>query len=140
MVLIIWGVIGFKVVNTLSPDPEPPALPEQVLDVPKATIKKDTFTLYANYRDPFLGTLPKSKSKPVKKLAKKEEKPQKNIAYAGMVSQSGSSSALFFVTIEGKQHIMSPKQEIDGVRLLQGNAQRIKVRYDGNTQTITQTE
>ena len=140
LVLMIWGVIGFKVVNTLSPDPELPSVQEQVFDAPKTRIKKDTFRLYANYRDPFLGTLPKSQKKAVKKVVKKIEKPKKNIVYDGMVSQSGSGSALFFVTIDGQQHIMSLKQEVEGVRLLKGSAQRVRVRYDGNSQTITLTE
>lgn len=140
MVLAIWGVIGFKVVNTLSPDAEPPALREQVFDAPKTTIKKDTFTLYANYRDPFLGTLPKSKKKPTNRVVKKAKKPEKNIVFDGLVSQSGSGSTLFFVTIDGQQHIMSLKQEIEGVRLLKGSAKHISVRYDGNTKSIVLTE
>ena len=140
VVLVIWGVIGFKVVNTLSPNEEPQIVQKQAMDIPKATIKKDTFTLYANYRDPFLGTTQSPKKKIKKTVSKKVDTPKKNIVYSGMVSQSGSGSSLFFVTVDGQQHIMSANQEIEGVRLLSGNASRIRIRYNGMHETITLSE
>ena len=140
LVLLIWGIIGFKVVNGLSASSEPVVVMEPTRDLPKITKKKDTFTLIANYRDPFLGTTPVSKKKPAKKPIQKTKTPKRNIIYAGLVSQNGSANALFFVSIDGKQHIMSKNEEIDQVKLLRGNGQQIKVRYNGKVETIALTE
>ncbi|TMU55654.1 hypothetical protein [Flagellimonas algicola] len=140
VVLVIWGLIGFKVVNTLSPNEEPSIVQKQAVDIPTATIKKDTFTLYANYRDPFLGTLQNPNKKVKRKVSKKTDQPKKNIAYAGLVSQASSGKSMFFVTIDGQQHMMSPNQEVDGVRLLSGNVSKIRVRYNGQHETITLSE
>ena len=62
LVTTIWGVLGFKIVNSINP-------PEQAVEVqtklvtfmPKVIKARDTFSILANYRDPFLGTLPKKK-------------------------------------------------------------------------------
>lgn len=65
---------------------------------------------------------------------------KKNIVYSGMVSQSGTSKALYFLSIDGKQHIISTKEEIDGVKLLRGNSEHIILKYDGIMETIALTE
>ena len=140
LVLLIWGIIGFKVINGLSASSEPVVVLDPLRDLPKITKKKDTFTLIANYRDPFLGTMPVSKKKSIKKPIQKAKTPKRNIKYAGTVSQNGSTNALFFVSIDGKQHIMSKNEEIDEVKLLTGNRQYIKVRYNGKVETIALAE
>lgn len=140
LVLIIWGIIGYKVVKTLSPDEEPLLVSEPVSFEAKPLVKKDTFTLLANYRDPFLGTLPKSERKPSKKQVAKQPVQKRNIVYSGLVSQSGSGNSLFFVTIDGQQHLMSKKEDKDGVQLLSGSEERIKVRYNGITETISRSQ
>ncbi|MEM9144225.1 MAG: hypothetical protein AAGA86_14645 [Bacteroidota bacterium] len=138
VVLVIWGLIGFKVAKAISPDEKVPPVQPMTAMVPKATIKKDTFTLWANYRDPFLGTLPKAK-RPKKSVARAKPKkgmPQRNIAYAGSVAEQGTTNRMFFVTIDGQQHIMSKNEVVKEVRLISGTAESIKVRYNGSTKTI----
>ena len=73
-------------------------------------------------------------------MVKKTPVAKRAIVYSGSVSQSDSGKTLYFVTIDGQQHIMSPKEEVDNVKLLHGNAGHIKVRYNGITETITLTE
>jgi len=138
VVLLIWGVIGFKVINTLSKDVPRPLPENPVAAMPIEIKKSDTFKLMANYRDPFLGTLSVAKQKIVKK--KNTKKPtaivKRNIAYLGLVTQKGSGSTMYFVTIEGQQHIMTENEEVHQVTLIEGNAKNIKVRYNGISETI----
>ena len=94
----------------------------------------------ANYRDPFLGTLPSPPKKVTKQLPKKTPVAKKNIVYSGSVAQSGSGNTMYFVTIDGKQYIMSPNEEMDQVKLLKGTTEHIKVRYNGLVETIALTE
>ena len=138
-VLVIWGIIGFKVVGTLSPKLNPVVVSEPIFKTTKPVKKRDTFSLIADYRDPFLGTLPTPK-KPSKPIAKKKPVVKRMIVYSGSVSQSSSGNTLYFVSIDGKQHVMSPKEEVDNVKLLGGNAGHIKVRYNGIVETIALTE
>ncbi len=140
LVLIIWGIIGFKVVKTLSSDEDPLPAPKPVSFDPKPLVKKDTFSLLANYRDPFLGTLPKKEQKPSKKQVTKQPVQKRNIVYSGSVARTGDSKTLFFVTIDGQQHLMSKNEQADGVKLVTGNGEEIKVRYGGITETILRSQ
>lgn len=136
VVLVIWGLIGVKVVGALSPDMEAEKLEQPTVVLPRQNIKKDTFQLIANYRDPFLGTFPKSQTKKKKTVSKQPPKVKKNIVYSGSVSATDNSGALFFVTIDGQQFVMSKRQEENGVKLLSGNNTSIRVRYDGISETV----
>ena len=136
--MVVWGIIGFKVIKALSKKPENPLVQPQVSIMPKTVKKRDVFSLKANYRDPFLGTLPAPKKKPAKKrVIKKEPVPKRIISYSGLVSQAASDKTMFFISINGKQHIMSKNEAINGVTLLKGNGQQITVRYNGVTETIS---
>ena len=138
-VLAIWGILGFKVIGTLVPDNEnQPKLVIEPSFVPTKVKKRDTFSIVANYRDPFLGTLPKSEppKKTKVKTLKKPQPPKKNIFYSGSIAPNGTNNRMFFVTIDGQQHIMSKNQEINKVTLVWGNRESIKVKYPGHTATI----
>ena len=113
-----------------------PMVATQTTLIPKRTEKRDTFELVADYRDPFLGTLPTSKQKPFKRTVQKKPISKRNIVYSGLVSQTESGNTMYFVSIDGQQHIMSKNAEINGVKLLKGNSQKITVHYDGRSETI----
>jgi hypothetical protein len=140
LVLGIWGFLGFKIVGAMNPDENIPiisAVPKAF--TPKEIKKRETFEIAANYRDPFLGTLPKSnlpKKVVRKKVVKKPALPKKNIAYSGSVGQNGSNNRMYFVSIDGQQHIMSKNESIGEVTLLWGDSESIKVKYPGHTETI----
>lgn len=134
LVLFIWGILGFKIVGAINP----PKKKVTNMQIPETdfvgTLKKrDTFSIVANYRDPFLGTPPKNEK--VKRI-KKEETPKKNISYAGSVAENGTNKRLFFVSIEGQQHIIGQNETVAGVTLVKGNQESIKVRYGSRTETI----
>ncbi|MEM9143560.1 MAG: hypothetical protein AAGA86_11275 [Bacteroidota bacterium] len=138
-VLGIWGLIGFKLVKAANPEPaDGPDMNARETFVPKPLKEKDTFSILANYRDPFLGTIsgpkPKRKTRP-KPIQKKA--PPKQIRYTGFVANEEASPEVFFVTIEGKQHMMTLNAVSDSVKLIQGSKQQVKVRCRGTTRTIT---
>lgn len=137
LVLVIWGIIGFKVIKALTHEPEIPPIQISKPKLSQIATTKDTFSINADYRDPFLGTLPSTKKKVVQRTIKKEPVQKRNIIYSGLVKESGSGNTLFFVSIDGQQHIMSLKEEINGVTLVYGNDKQIKVRYGGQSETIS---
>lgn len=136
LVLLIWGIIGFKVVNALSNKPNVPDIQPTQPRLTNIVQQRDTFSIIADYRDPFLGTLYNTKKKDKKTGIKKKLGSKKNILFMGLVSQTGSRNSMFFVSIDGQQHIMSINEEINGVTLLKGDNKKIMVRYDGRSETI----
>lgn len=143
VVIGIWGFIGFKLLN--ASNPEPVAMTELTSNeifVPKQLKKRDIFSIAANYRDPFLGTVhapKKIKKKTARKIVKKEV-PQKVISYTGFITDNSSKQKIFFVTIEGQQHMMGINETVQEVKLVKGSKNQIEVRHNGKTRTIALTE
>lgn len=138
-VAAIWGVLALKVIGAMGPDGErPPApVPPPAIGT-EGTGERDTFAIAANYRDPFLGTLPKGDVPKRAKVrtAKRPTPPKRTISLSGSVAQNGTSNRLYFVTIDGQQHIMSKNDKVDGVTLIWGGSGSIRVSYPGHTETI----
>ncbi len=142
LVLIIWGILGFKLLGSLRPNPIPltnSAVGERFK--PTAFPQKDTFSIVADYRDPFLGTLPKRKDTTTLKKAKPKVAvvPEKQIRYSGLVTESTTGNKIFFVSIDGQDVMMSLQQVEREVKLLAGNGTSIKVKYGSQIKTIPLT-
>ncbi len=139
LVLGIWGIIGFKVIKVANPAPR--SVNDMGTDgifVPKQLKKRDTFSIVANYRDPFLGLVhaPKKTRKTVPKKVK-EQASEKIITYTGFITDKASNQKVFFVTIDGQQQMMGLNDIFKEVKLLGGTKDKIKVRYNGSTLNIT---
>ena len=134
----IWGVIGFKIIRAANPSPKPMAqTPVQKSFVPQQAKQRDTFSIAANYRDPFLGTLQrprKTKQTSPKKVRKKV--PEKNISYTGFIAGNNSAENVFFVTVDGQQRMMELNDTFNGVKLLRGSKSEIRVLCLGRTKNI----
>jgi len=139
VVLVIWGILGFKLLGALGSDDEM-AETVHVSDsyISPATKKREPLEIAANYRDPFFGTMPKTEQPKKKKVVKKPKPqiPRKNIVYSGSVAQNGAKDRLYFVSINGQQHIMEKNQKINDVTLVWGDTESIKIKYPGHRETI----
>ncbi|MEC7264020.1 MAG: hypothetical protein VXW38_09790 [Bacteroidota bacterium] len=138
LVLVIWGIIGYRLISAFAPDSEPTMAMSPVDFKPKNLAQKDTFSLLADYRDPFLGTW--NTSPPKKKqtgTTKKGSIQFPNIVYTGLVSGAQTKDHVFFVTIEGSQFLMKKGTQQNGVTLVSGTSKNIRVAYKGTLKTIT---
>lgn len=136
VVALIWGTIGYKVISGLSPADLPAIATSDSVDFkPKKSTPKDTFSITANYRDPFLGTVPKKK-KLKKATAPRKVVPEIKLQYTGSIIGDDSQSSIFFVTIEGVQVLLKPKQTVQEVTLVSGSEQQIRIRHKGKMRTI----
>lgn len=138
LVLGIWGIIGFKVIKVANPAPRLVAdMGTNEIFVPKQLKKRDTFSIVANYRDPFLGTVhaPKKTRKAIPKKVKRQV-PEKVIAYTGFITDKASKQKVFFVTVDGQQQMMGLNDIFKEVKLMGGTKDKIKVRYKGSTRNI----
>lgn len=142
LVLTVWGILGLKIVRTVNP---PTGVPPTVDDIgefrPVALKRPDGFGIVADYRDPFLGTLPRSEV-PGKKAAvqKKEALPEKDIRYTGFITENTTGKKIFFLTVDGQQQMLDENEVLGGVRLVSGDAEKIKVRYHGKTKSVPITQ
>lgn len=125
VVVVVWGLIIFKVVDALSDD-EAPVLSHQ----PEVVATKQsgfTHELALNYPDPFLGKSKRSEPKKVtvKKKAptrtkKKKEAPKvqaPKLRYNGRIENRESSDERHLIAVNGSAHIISLGEEVDGVKL-----------------------
>lgn len=144
VVLGIWGLIGFKFFSAVNPaSPEILAIVSNKIFVPKQIKERDTFSISANYRDPFLGAIQVVKKKLKKRTntaAKKEVLPTKLIQYTGFITASNSNQKIFFVSVDGEQQMMSINDTFQEVKLVRGTKNSIGVRYNGKTQNVPRTE
>ncbi|MBD0833792.1 hypothetical protein [Aestuariibaculum sediminum] len=137
-VLIIWGVIGFKVLSTLRPEKMVDFKPEltskfELMD----TRIPDSFSIYIPTRDPFLGTVYS------KKTAEKsnQNKPKDDfkwvlIQYHGMITKHDDNKKICVLSINEAQQVMRVGQTFKEVKLIRAKPDKVVVRYKGRTKTI----
>lgn len=114
-----------------------PVLASNITFSPKEYKVKEEFKITNNYRDPFLGKLPVSPSKPrisVKGTTAKVAQPEyfPAITYKGVVSDTGSNSKVLSLSINDEEYVIREGATADSVLIIDGNSHRIKVRYKGN--------
>ena len=143
VVLLVWGVIGYKIVSTINPTKEKknPTI-SQVTFTPKMRKEKDTFSLSLDYRDPFLGTLQRTSTPKTskKKSTPKVTIPERVIKYTGFIANKTEKPTVFFVTIDDQQQMMSIKDVYQKIELVYGTKDKIKVRENGRLKTIQLVE
>lgn len=144
VVVLIWGLIGYKVLSTVNHESEKASLAVVSEFKPVPIKKKDTFSIVADYRDPFLGTIKKPVVKTIKKTSKpkikKEAVPEINVLYTGHITDSNTKEKIFFVSINGQQQMMSINNTINEVTLISGNKSKIKVKVQKKVKTISLQE
>ncbi len=139
-VLLVWGLLVYKIVFGLNPSTQD----VQAIDpigkfVPKQMEQIASFTIKADYRDPFLGTLQAKKRiiKPKKKaVVKKSIIPFPKIIYKGIVSPKGKNEKVFLILVNGQQHMFKHKTMFKEVKLLRGSTKEITVQFQNQKQTF----
>lgn len=142
LVALIWGLIGFRILGALSPQPnKAPKVATGTFDLAPAK-ERDTFDIVADYRDPFLGTLgtKQKKKTSVKRTVPKETVPSVDIRYTGFITDKNTRQKVFFLSINGQQHLMSAKDKIENVTLLNGTRSAVRVRVGSKLRTVTLTQ
>lgn len=139
-VLGIWGTIGYKIVNGLSPGEV--QVTAQNFDVsfnPKQPKQAYTFSINAIEKDPFLGTLSSKKRVSIsttKSTSIKTDVAMPTITYGGLIQKQGSNSKVFVVNIDNRQYLLKRGQTVNDVKLLNGNNSYITIRFNGKNHTV----
>lgn len=137
-VAIVWGLIGYRFYKNSNPTIETaPITQQQQTYIPTEFKKGESYTVKADYRDPFLGKFysEKKKKKKTNTTLKKETTiPFPTIIYNGIVE--GGTSKSYTLTINGKQQLFKLGESINDIKLLKANSEQIIVRFNGVSKTI----
>jgi len=118
--LLLWGYIVYKIIITASGnEPVNKTIPNQII-FENNDIAIDTFSIYPNYRDPFMGEMAK---KPIIKDNNQPKKPilitaWPTIVYSGAIKNQTSNKQLAIIQINGQSNIMKVGEKIGDIELL----------------------
>ncbi len=127
LVILVWGAIIAKVLFNLSSS-DAVNTEAKSIHIPEQAQKNviDSFSLYLNYVDPFLGKMSSSNNstKPQTQLFQnlKEgiiKKPQQwpNIKYYGLVKNSKTRALKANISVNNKMFILKEKESVENLRL-----------------------
>ena len=137
VVLVIWGIIAIRIFSAISPETGKEQVTSQASFAPLKVIAPDTFSIKADYRDPFLGTYRASTATVVKpKRTLKKEMPAIAIQYTGSMVNNSTKKHIYFVTINGQQHLLEKGKTAGDVTLIRGSEKAITIRYQGFTKRV----
>jgi hypothetical protein len=134
--LLIWGVILYKIMNVIgSEKDELNSEKNYIAMVDKNESLPDTFTILANYTDPFLGKLPSTekKSTPLKVVELQKPiviTPWPAIVYLGVIKNQKSNKQFVMVQINNQSNAMKLGEIIEGVTLLKVYKDSVEVKFN----------
>lgn len=137
----IWAVILYRFFNFASSDDGNTEFQSSFVPPVLNASVNDTFSISANYRDPFLG---KVQSDEVKKPKVTQPQPKKvieplkwpTITYGGMIKNRKSSAQLCMVSINGQSNFMKEGDAIADVELKKIYKDSIEVVFQKEKKVI----
>jgi hypothetical protein len=149
LALIIWGLIFYKILSHFKKPPDINPILQREEIKPSDIAATDTMIIVANYRDPFLSTLPKVVSKPNAQITGKPSVPNRSIAarrvkklkwpkieYGGVVDNK-EVRKIALVKINNRKFLMQKGDKTNEVEVLEIFSDSIKLMYRTEYRTIT---
>jgi hypothetical protein len=138
-VLLVWSILGYRLFSTIKPTVNAQQTTTAIVQFKATTLQENTqFTINTNYRDPFLGKLPKKqaiKSKKVQKsIVKMPKIPFPTITYKGLVSGKKNKSQVFLIAINGQQYFFKKNTSHNTVKLIRGTTKEVILTFQGQQQ------
>ena len=141
LLIAVWGTIAYKIFSAGSSDNN--IIPQNNFSMPKIeNTGFDTFSISANYRDPFLEksvVIDKKQDIPKIKTPKPEIKadiPWPAITYGGMIKNQRSSKQLYMVQVNGSDNIAKEGDMISGVQLTKAWKDSIQIMFQKKKKVI----
>lgn len=136
--LLIWGMIIYRIFNVVNPTSD-----FKILDTHQnSKLEKkmtDTFSISANYRDPFLGkiqekvkpTITQNSTNNVKQKVKKAEeiKVKPNMIYLGLIKSQKNNKQVALVQINGTINNMIIGDKYNGVEITKIYRDSIEIKF-----------
>ena len=135
MLVVIWGGIAYQISSFGSSDVTTHSRGNLPVSR-KENTKPDTFSILANYRDPFLGKpieerKPESASKKMPKPVEiKVALPWPKITYGGVIKNQKSSKQLYLVQVNGNDNIIKEGDVVEEVQITKAWKDSIQVVFE----------
>lgn len=139
----IWGFIGYKVYQYMNDGDEDVVITENIQPLNTEKIAADTFSLFNNYRDPFLGNDGKEMGGSSTKTnysnsnynTNNNPKPKKNptvaptntvntnngwpkITYSGMMVNESNKQSIAFISVDGVSNRVKVGDKVNDIKVL----------------------
>lgn len=148
LIILVWGVVFYQLFSYFFSSPTyANEIVKEVINIDE--IKQDTFSIVADYRDPFLGkkarfkkqanssSSTKNNSRKMVENQDKSEKPWPLITYNGMIKNNNSDRRVGIIKISGKEYLIKEKDVVSEVTILSINKNIVEVRFQKENKTIT---
>ena len=147
--VVIWGTIIYKVINGLRGDED--KIKESFKTARfNYNVSKDSFSLIADYPDPFIpaedtsdyekGAALKISPREADIKINEVSKPKINIQFFGIISNPQKRKKVAIISISGKEYLVTERQKIDQVVISKISKQRILVLIEGKLEEIARQD
>lgn len=148
-VLAIWATIIYRIITGLK-GPQEAVISERFAPKKQYRRIEDSFNLYVDYPDPFLGSsdsvlvdtiTKKSSSLPLDASTRPVTPNTADVIativqYNGIISNPKSRSKVAIVTIHGKEYLVREKDKVNEIRFLKIEKGKLSIIYKGEIFTI----
>jgi hypothetical protein len=145
--LALMSVVVYKFYKALNPSKEQYAKVINTVYTDKAdtAISADTFSIIADYRDPFLGKIISAEVPKATNYIPRQPKPEKPpltpvkwpaITYGGVIKNQKSNKQVVLVSINGQGNFMKAGEEAQGILLKQVYKDSIVLVYEKETKVV----
>ena len=146
LILLVWGFVFSQRYGYFFS--EPTFVHEQLEEkVNISEIKQDTFSIVADYRDPFLGkriTLKKrtylastTNKNSSRKKTVNPEMAWPTITYNGMIKNNNSDRRVGIVKVNGNEYLVKEKDVVSEITIVSIGKNSVNVRFQKENRTIT---
>lgn len=137
----VWGYIGYFIYSTINKDEYIPEI--NVSKQKKHTnkpIEKD-YSLFLNYRDPFLGKISSQQNtNKVPKASKPKTEVNNtilnNIKYLGLIKNKEQGNIIASININHNDYLLKKGDKINGVEILKINSDSLQIKIENKNYYI----
>lgn len=152
VVILIWGLVIYKIFSYTDGSSDVNTIPVFTRQKETVKLEKDTFSIIAKYKDPFLGKNfsiyeedysddNETQTEKVKVPEIKKEEPKINIKwpsiiYGGIIYNAKTKKSVGLVKINNRDYLGNKGNMLEEVEIIEMYNDSIKVKYSEQTKTI----
>jgi hypothetical protein len=155
IVILVWGIVIFKIFNYTDDSNGANTSPVFSASNEVLSLEKDTFSIIAQYKDPFLGKNSnyydsefgdESESQPenstqVKVPELKKEEPKVAVkfpalVYGGLIYNAKTKKTIALLKINNREYLVNKGDNIDNVEMVEIYNDSIKIKYSNQFKTF----
>ena len=130
-VIIVWGLITHKVIAYFMDDGSSSFLQYNDRNMTPHELKRDTFSLMANYSDPFRLNENQDPTTKKGKTKMKPKSPWPKVTFYGAIRAEKKKNSVASLSINNRNMIMKTGDTCQGIKLTKISASSVSLRFKG---------